>query len=677
MRVYTPGRGPDGVGVRFEVYEPSAHRLADSDLTQLGLPRGLESGALPDANITVSSVFVDSSNPGAPSAGAGSARLNVTQGAGAWCAGTARAGEWIQIEVDPALETGGLAIQGREAFGQFGSLWVTTFEVQHSMNGNSWTAVEEQGGRTPRIFRGNLDGRTIVQHAFTNPIRARFVRLVVSGWFGFPCLRAELYGTAADARRAEERAIAEREAARRRAEDEARARAEAQARAEAARRQAEEDRKRAEVELARNVTGEAKTRAEALLNDANSRVDALAREQAKAKEDLAAAAAASATRQDAAATAAASAQKRLDSLLFMHARRRQTEQRLVSARQELAGLEVSDAKQQRAREASRAGILQLDRGIAAFMSYLKMISGDFDDGSFAINNGTSNATASAAETSAANGGRAPGGSSNGDASANGSGGGNGTSSLEQPFATAALRANETGNATSRHTGKTNTGSEATDNPDAWPMPVYNPGKENPDLDVPSARKPPPVWETAGAAAAGAAAGAAATPAAAAANSSQAASSSASESADSAATSEAEARHRAATRKATDEARAAAAAAAAAAAEAAAAAAKKLESDRVNGPDLWPNPPFMPGQEPRAFAVPFETKEGVVGTGGVGVEDAGDTPKGEQEGESTSSGSGSGSEAQKTQQNVPRVIVTKKPDGRLEYTPVEVPPKDFP
>jgi coagulation factor V (labile factor) len=116
------------------------------------------------------------------------AKLGSRTHYGGWIPQYNRAGEWIQVDLGKVRSVGGFAIQGRA----HGSYWVRSAYLMFSVyGGNTWESYSENGHR--KMFNCNWDYSTTVRHAFQNSFRARYVRLVVNQFNGWPVLRWELY----------------------------------------------------------------------------------------------------------------------------------------------------------------------------------------------------------------------------------------------------------------------------------------------------------------------------------------------------------------------------------------------------------------------------------------------------------------------------------------------------
>ena len=101
----------------------------------------------------------------------------------AWCAGeNDKENPWIQVDLGSEFIINAVSIQGRGDYNQY----ITRFRIK-------WSNTDERGLRHLDEFEGNKDNTTIVKRVFREPIRARFIRLIVLSYYGHPSLRWELH----------------------------------------------------------------------------------------------------------------------------------------------------------------------------------------------------------------------------------------------------------------------------------------------------------------------------------------------------------------------------------------------------------------------------------------------------------------------------------------------------
>ena len=106
--------------------------------TQRGIPVGLESGKVPDSEITVSSERD-------PDWSKLNARLNSPL---AWAPAENDTDPWLQIEFDSTFVITAIMTQGRANLDQ----WVTSYTVSSSMDGASWTDYQDINTNTVKVW---------------------------------------------------------------------------------------------------------------------------------------------------------------------------------------------------------------------------------------------------------------------------------------------------------------------------------------------------------------------------------------------------------------------------------------------------------------------------------------------------------------------------------------------
>ncbi|XP_066295702.1 uncharacterized protein [Branchiostoma lanceolatum] len=145
-------------------------------------PLGMEDRSIPDSRITASSVRSVNHKTY-------HGRLNSLEGQSAWVAGVNERGQWLQIDLGGTAVVHGVVTQGRATYDQ----WVTSYKLQHSWNGRSWTTITDTDG-SDKIFTGNADRSTRVTHILSPPVAARYVRFVVQTFITHMSMRVELLG---------------------------------------------------------------------------------------------------------------------------------------------------------------------------------------------------------------------------------------------------------------------------------------------------------------------------------------------------------------------------------------------------------------------------------------------------------------------------------------------------
>ncbi|XP_078665994.1 lactadherin-like [Branchiostoma floridae x Branchiostoma belcheri] len=144
-------------------------------------PLGMESGAIPDASITASSISVGFESY--------HGRLNGVAGVGAWAARTNTIGEWLQVDLGEMKTVTGTIIQGRSSADQ----WVTSYKLQYSLDGLNWITYASSDG-SEEVFPGNTDRNTPVTNLLDSPTDARYVRFLPQSWDDWMSMRVEVLG---------------------------------------------------------------------------------------------------------------------------------------------------------------------------------------------------------------------------------------------------------------------------------------------------------------------------------------------------------------------------------------------------------------------------------------------------------------------------------------------------
>ena len=98
------------------------------------LDLGMENGKILDSKITASTVQSTSNTP------AKNGRLNYTSGS-SWCAGTNDTNPYLQIDLQTLHIICAVSTQGNSQADQ----WVTTYTLQVSTDGSTWTDYKEGG----------------------------------------------------------------------------------------------------------------------------------------------------------------------------------------------------------------------------------------------------------------------------------------------------------------------------------------------------------------------------------------------------------------------------------------------------------------------------------------------------------------------------------------------------
>ena len=110
-------------------------------------------------------------------------------GRGAWLADENTIGEYIQADFGQLQRIQAVATQGRADW----NVWVTSYKFAYSTDGVTYRYVTSDDDGSDRIFGGNSNRQTVVEHSFNVSIVARFVRLYPQTYLGHMGLRWEIY----------------------------------------------------------------------------------------------------------------------------------------------------------------------------------------------------------------------------------------------------------------------------------------------------------------------------------------------------------------------------------------------------------------------------------------------------------------------------------------------------
>ena len=105
------------------------------------LDLGMESGSIPDSNITASSTLNSGTTP------AKNGRLNYTAGP-SWCAAVGDSNPYLQIDLQTLHFICAVSTQGNSQADE----WVETYTLQTSTDGTCWTNYTDNGGQVKVIY---------------------------------------------------------------------------------------------------------------------------------------------------------------------------------------------------------------------------------------------------------------------------------------------------------------------------------------------------------------------------------------------------------------------------------------------------------------------------------------------------------------------------------------------
>jgi hypothetical protein len=143
---------------------------------------GISNGYISSGQITASS------NHDADHDTRGVRLLRSVHPIGSWSARHNDNQQWVQIDLLQITTVTGVATQGRNGVDQ----WVTTYKIEYSTNGVTWSVYKEDG--KDKVFIGNTDQNGVVKNDFAAPFKGQYIKLRPLTWFSHISLRLELYG---------------------------------------------------------------------------------------------------------------------------------------------------------------------------------------------------------------------------------------------------------------------------------------------------------------------------------------------------------------------------------------------------------------------------------------------------------------------------------------------------
>ncbi|KAM9031123.1 discoidin, CUB and LCCL domain-containing protein 2 isoform X1 [Sarcophilus harrisii] len=151
---------------------------------------GMESGVIPDFQITASSVWVDYYTKQPNSWKPEKARLKKP--GISWAASDTNKYQWLQIDMNKEKKITGIITTGSTVVEH--NYYVSAYRILYSDDAQKWTAYREPGIEQDKVFQGNTDYHQDVRNNFIPPIIARFVRIYPVEWHLKIAMKVELLG---------------------------------------------------------------------------------------------------------------------------------------------------------------------------------------------------------------------------------------------------------------------------------------------------------------------------------------------------------------------------------------------------------------------------------------------------------------------------------------------------
>ncbi|XP_014444943.1 lactadherin isoform X2 [Tupaia chinensis] len=153
-------------------------------------PLGMEGGAITDAQISASSVYV--AFLGIQRWGPELARLHLKGIVNAWTASNYDKKPWIQVNLQRTMQVTGVVTQGASRAGV--AEFVKTFKVAYSLDGRRFQFIQDAERSGDKVFVGNLDNNSLKVNLFNAPLEVQYVRLYPQSCHRGCTLRFELLG---------------------------------------------------------------------------------------------------------------------------------------------------------------------------------------------------------------------------------------------------------------------------------------------------------------------------------------------------------------------------------------------------------------------------------------------------------------------------------------------------
>lgn len=120
------------------------------------------------------------------------ARLNKAGSVNAWQAKSNNNQQWLQIDFLLTKKITGVMTQGARSLTS--ELYVNSYIVQYSDNGNQWKSYMDSSTSMEKIFKGNNNSFGYVKNEFNPPIYSRYLRIIPRSWNQSIVMRLEVYG---------------------------------------------------------------------------------------------------------------------------------------------------------------------------------------------------------------------------------------------------------------------------------------------------------------------------------------------------------------------------------------------------------------------------------------------------------------------------------------------------
>ncbi|KAM4047717.1 discoidin, CUB and LCCL domain-containing protein 2 [Anomaloglossus baeobatrachus] len=152
---------------------------------------GMENGAIPDSQITASSVLEWTDHAGQINIWKPE-RARLKKLGPSWGASFNDEHQWLQIDLNKLTKVSGIITAGSTMSAY--NYYVTSYRIEHSEDGLKWTVYRETNLDRDKIFQANSDYYQEVRNNLIPPIVARFVKIRPASWNQKIAMKVELLG---------------------------------------------------------------------------------------------------------------------------------------------------------------------------------------------------------------------------------------------------------------------------------------------------------------------------------------------------------------------------------------------------------------------------------------------------------------------------------------------------
>ncbi|KAM9320355.1 discoidin, CUB and LCCL domain-containing protein 2 [Gastrophryne carolinensis] len=151
---------------------------------------GMENGAIPDSQISSSSVLEWTDHTGHHAWMEDRARLK--RSGPPWAASFSDEHQWLQMDLNKLTKVTGIITTGSTI--SVYNYYVSSYKIEYSEDGLRWMMYRDANMDRDKIFQGNSDYYQEVRNNFIPPIVARFVKIRPTRWHQKIAMKVELLG---------------------------------------------------------------------------------------------------------------------------------------------------------------------------------------------------------------------------------------------------------------------------------------------------------------------------------------------------------------------------------------------------------------------------------------------------------------------------------------------------